>query len=166
MYKGVICFKVSHTTMGNLQYRSHVSICRQLCKDSVIPQNICLPVPLFTCMMNQQASWGRYVIYMTWLDQQLPSQGCIVFRFLKTHYPVWMYSFPYFVGQYLLYHVAKTINSLGRSLRARIVRRRECVCQSPQDTPTPSETTTGTASELYAALASTSTSSYFTHQVV
>lgn len=110
--------------------------------------------------------WGRYVIYMTWLDQQLPSQGCIVFRFLKTHYPVWMYSFPYFVGQYLLYHVAKTINSLGRSLRARIVRRRECVCQSPQDTPTPSETTTGTASELYAALASTSTSSYFTHQVV
>ena len=58
MYKGVICFKVSHTTMGNLQYRSHVWICRQLCQDSVIPQNICLPVPLFTCMMNQQASLG------------------------------------------------------------------------------------------------------------
>ena len=82
--------------------------------------------------MNQQASWGRYVIYMTWLDQQFPSQGCIVFRYLKTHYPVWMYSFPYLVGQYLLYHVAKTINSLCRSLRARIVRRRECVCQSPK----------------------------------
>ena len=47
MYKGVICFKVSHTTMGNLQYRSHVWICQQLCQDSVIPQNICLPVPLF-----------------------------------------------------------------------------------------------------------------------
>ena len=43
-----------------------------------------------------------------------------------------MYSFPYLVGQYLLYHVAKTINSLCRSLRARIVRRRECVCQSPK----------------------------------
>ena len=74
MYKGVICFKVSHRTMGNLQYRSHVWICRQLCQDSVIPQNICFPVPLFTCMINQQASWGRYVIYMTWLDQQFPSQ--------------------------------------------------------------------------------------------
>ena len=79
MYKGVICFKVSHTTMGNLQYRSHVWISRQLCQDSVIPQNICPPVPLFTCMMNQQASWDRYVIYMTWLDQQFPSQGCIVY---------------------------------------------------------------------------------------
>ena len=132
MYKGVICFKVSHRTMGNLQYRGHVWICRQLCQDSVIPQNICFPVPLFTCMINQQASWGRYVIYMTWLDQQFPSQGCIVFRYLKTHYPVWMYSFPHLVGQYLLYHVAKTINSLCRSLRARIVRRRECVCQSPK----------------------------------
>ena len=79
MYKGVICFKVSHTTMGNLQYRSHVWISWQLCQDSVIPQNICPPVPLFTCMMNQQASWDRYVIYMTWLDQQFPSQSCIVY---------------------------------------------------------------------------------------
>ena len=58
---------------------------------------------------------GSYVIYVTWLDQQFPSQGCIVFRYLKTHYPVWMYSFPYLVGQYLLYHVAKTINYVDPS---------------------------------------------------
>ena len=84
--------------MGHLLYRSTVWICRQLCQDSDIPQDICPPVPLFLLMMNQQASWGRYAAYMTWLDQQFPSQGCIVFRYLKRHYPSWMYSFLCLVG--------------------------------------------------------------------
>ena len=152
MYKGVICFKVSHTTMGNLQYRSSVWICRQLCQDSAIPQNGCPPVPLFRCMMNQQLSWGRYAVYMTGLDQQFPYQGYIVFRYLKRHYPAWTYSFDYFVGHYLVYHVAKVVCFVYQSCRTWFLRGYPCLCQIPQDTPSPSETTTGTASELYLSL--------------
>ena len=110
--------------MGHLLYRSTVWICRQLCQDSDIPQDICPPVPLFLLMMNQQASRGRYAVYITWLDQHFPSQRYIVFHYLKRDYPTWLHSFPYLVGQYLMYHVAKTIDNLSRSLRTRIVRRR------------------------------------------
>lgn len=41
-------------------------------------------MPLFTCMMNKHATWGRHTVYMTWQDRHFPSQGCIVFRYLKT----------------------------------------------------------------------------------
>ena len=135
--------------MGNLKYRSMVWIRRQLCQDSVIPQDACSPIPLFICMMNQQVSWGRYAVYITWLDQQFPSKRHIVFRYLKRDYPTWMYSYHYLVGQYLLYHVTKAVWFLYRSLRTRIIRRCKCVRQSKQDFPSPSETTIGTASELY-----------------
>ena len=134
--------------MGNLQYRSTVWICRQLCQDSVIPQDMCSPIPFFICMMNQQVSWGRYAVYITWLDQQFPSKRYIVFRYLKRDYPTWMYSYHYLVGQYLLYHVTKAVWFLYRSLRTRIIKRCECVRQSKQDFPILSETTIRTASEL------------------
>ena len=132
--------------MGNVQYRSTVWICRHLSQDIDIPQDSCTPLVLFPFVMHQQTSWGRYAAYITWLDRQFPSQGCMMFRCLKRDYLTWMYSFPYLVGQYLLYHVFKTINNLCRPLRTRIVRRCECICQSTQDTLKESETTTGTAS--------------------
>ena len=132
--------------MGNVQYRSTVWICRHLCQDIDIPQDSCPPLALFPFVMHQQTSWGRYAACITWLDRQFPSQGCMMFRYLKRDYPTWMYSFRFLVGQYLMYHVFKTINNLCRPLRTRIVRRCECICQSTQDTPKESETTTGTAS--------------------
>ena len=73
--------------MGYLQYRSTVWICGQLCQDSDIPQDICPTIPLFKAMMNQHASWGRYAVYMTWLDRQFPCHRYIVFRYLKRYYP-------------------------------------------------------------------------------
>lgn len=103
--------------MGNLQYRSTVWICRQLCQDIDIPQDSCPPLPLFRFVMNPQLSWGCYAAYITWLDQQFPPQGCTVFLHLKRDYPTWMYSFPYLVGQYLMYHPAKAIYFLWQSCR-------------------------------------------------
>ena len=58
-YKGWFCFQMSHTIMGNLQYRRTVWICRHLCQDIDIPQNICPTIPLLKAMMKQHAGWGR-----------------------------------------------------------------------------------------------------------
>ena len=97
--------------MGNLRYRSTVWICRHLCQDIdiPIPQNVCPTIPFFKVMMKQHASWGRYAVYITWLDRKFPYQGVIVFRYLKRHYPAWTYSFLYLVGQYLLYYCTKAV---------------------------------------------------------
>ena len=81
--------------MGNLQYRSTVWMCQQMCEDSEIPQESCPPIPLLTFLMYQQMSWGRYAIYITWLHQHFPHQGYWVFLYLKTHYPTGVYSFQY-----------------------------------------------------------------------
>ena len=98
--------------MGNLQYRSTVWMCQQMCEDSEIPQESCLPIPLFMFLMYQQMSWGRYAIFIAWLHQHFPLQGYWVFRYLKTHCPTRVYSFQYLAGHYLLYHVAKIISCL------------------------------------------------------
>ena len=103
-------------------------------------------IPLFKTMMRQNASWGRYAVYITWLHRHFPSQGYIVFRYLKRHQTAWTYSFPYLVWQYLLYHGSKIIHGLCRSFTTRLSGRNCKICQSPQDTPKESETTTGTAS--------------------
>ena len=93
--------------MGNLQYRSTVWICQHICADSAFFQDVCPTIPLFKTMMRQNTSCGRYAVYITWLHRHFPSQGYIVFRYLKRHHPAWTYSFPYLVWQYLLYHGSK-----------------------------------------------------------
>ena len=85
--------------MGNLQYRSTVWICQHICADSAFFQDVCPTIPLFKTMMRQNASWGRYAVYITWLHRHFPSQGYIVFRYLKRHHTAWTYSFPYLVWQ-------------------------------------------------------------------
>ena len=137
--------------MGNLQYRSTVWICQRLCKDSEIPLETSAPLPLFHYVMQSQPSWGRYAIFFTWLDRQFPSQGYLMFGYLKRDYSMWMYSFPYLLGLYVWYNVVQTIQYVCGSLTTRIVRRGECVCQSLQDTAKESKTTIGTAPELYTA---------------
>ena len=87
--------------MGNLQYRSTVWICQHICADSAFFQDVCPTIPLFKTMMRRNASWGRYAVYITWLHRHFPSQGYIVFRYLKRHHTAWTYSFPYLVWQYL-----------------------------------------------------------------
>ena len=79
VYKGVICVQVCHIIMGNLQYRSIVWICGLLCQDSDISKKGCPTIPLFKAIMNQRASWGRYAVYMTWLDQQFPCKDISCF---------------------------------------------------------------------------------------
>ena len=132
--------------MGNLQYRSTVWICQHICADSAFFQDVCPTIPLFKTMMRQNASWGRYAVYITWLHRHFPSQGYIVFRYLKRHHTAWTYSFPCLVWQYLLYHGSKIIHGLCRSFTTWLSGRNCKICQSPQDTPKVSETTTGTAS--------------------
>ena len=100
----------------------------------------------FKTMMRQNASWGRYAVYITWLHRHFPSQGYIVFRYLKRHHTAWTYSFSYLVWQYLLYHGSKIIHGLCLSFTTRLSGRNCKICQSPQDTPQASETTTGIAS--------------------
>ena len=137
--------------MGNLQYRSTVWICQHICADSAFFQDVCPTIPLFKTMMRRNASWGRYAVYITWLHRHFPSQGYIVFRYLKRHHTAWTYSFPYLVWQYLLYHGSKIIHGLCLSFTTRLSGRNCKICQSPQDTPKESETTTGIASLLYTA---------------
>ena len=48
-------------------------------------------IPLFKTMMRQNASWGRYAVYITWLHRHFPSQGYMVFRYLKRHHTAWTY---------------------------------------------------------------------------
>ena len=134
--------------MGNLQYRSTVWICLHIC---AFFQDECPTIPLFKTMMRQNASWGRYAVYITWLHRHFPSQGYIVFRYLKRNHTAWTYSFPYLVWQYLLYHGSKIIHGLCLSFTTRLSGRNCKICQSPQDTPKESETTTGIASLLYTA---------------
>ena len=132
--------------MGNLQYRRTVWICQHICADSAFFQDVCPTIPLFKTMMRQNASWGRYAVYITWLHRHFPSQGYIVFRYLKRHHTAWTYSFSYLVWQYLLYHGSKIIHGLCLSFTTRLSRRNCKICQSPQDTTKESETTTGIAS--------------------
>ena len=144
-------FPISHTTMGNLQYRSTVWMCGQLCQDSDIPQKPCPPIPLFLFMVNQQMSWGRYAIYITWLHRHFPTHGWRVFCYLKTHHSTSMYSLPYLAGQFVLYHVVKSIHAVCRSCTTRFSRRHCEICQSTQDSSISSQRTTATTSELYPA---------------
>ena len=137
--------------MGNLHYRSTVWICPHLCQDSDIPQDPCPPIPLFKFMVYQQMSWGRYAIYITWLNQHFRYQGVIVLRYLKTHYSTKMYSFPYLAGQYLLNHLVKSIHYLCRSFTTWLSGRGCQICQSTQDSSISSQTATATTSELYSA---------------
>ena len=84
--------------MEALQLRNTVWICRQLCQDTAIPQETCHPVPLFVFIMKTNLTWARYSAYITWLQTYFPSQGQSVFRYLKTHYPAWKYSFTYLLA--------------------------------------------------------------------
>ena len=73
--------------MGNLQYRSTVWICQHLCEDSDCSQDTCHPIALFKFMVyDNNITCGHYAIYITWLHQHFPSEGLIVFRYLKKHY--------------------------------------------------------------------------------
>ena len=108
-------YKVDHADlsflniMEALQYRSTVWICGKLCKETNIPNTACLPEPLFVYIMKQKCTWGRYVVYMTWLHIQFPTQGKKVWSYLNKMYPQWRHSFLFLLGQWLWYHVQKSI---------------------------------------------------------
>ena len=95
--------------MEALQYRSTVWICGKLCKETNIPNTACLPEPLFVYIMKEKCTWGRYVVYMSWLHIQFPTQGEKVWSYLNKMYPQWRYSFLFLLGQWLWYHVQKSI---------------------------------------------------------
>ena len=144
--------QMSHTVMGNLQYRSTVWICQHLCEDSDCSQDTCHPIALFKFLVyDNNITWGHYAIYITWLHRHFPSEGLIVFRYSKKHYSNNMYSFPYLAGQYLLYHASEIIRCLCRSIRTWVTGRSCQIFQSSQDSLIPSKEGTALTSELYSA---------------
>lgn len=78
-------------------------ICRKVCVDSVISNDMCPPVPLFIYIILKNPSWGRYAEYI--VQRHFPTQGERVWRYLKRKYPQWSYSFLLLLGQWLRYHV-------------------------------------------------------------
>lgn len=108
--------------MEALLYGGTVWICRQLCQGTAIPQETCHPVPLFVYIMKTNPTWGRYAVYITWLQAHFPSRVQTVFRYLKTHYPAWKYSFTYLLAQWMMYLVAKTLSLQCQPFRTRVSR--------------------------------------------
>ena len=96
--------------MGNLQYRATVWVCRRLSNDECSDE-LCNPLDLFHEMLyDYPLSWGRYAVYMTWLNHHFnPAFGVAVFDHLKHHHPETMYSFWYLAGQYYGNKMARLI---------------------------------------------------------
>ena len=59
-------------------------ICQKLAQDRPTPEERCAPIAVFEYMMETHRSWGRYAIYITWLQRHFPRQGPWIFHYLKT----------------------------------------------------------------------------------
>lgn len=148
--------------MEALQYRSTVWNCRQLCQDTTIPQETCHAVPLFVFIMKTNPTSGRYAEYITWLRTYFPLQGQTVFRYLKTHYPAWKYSFTYLLVQWMLYHVAKTLSLLCQPLRTRVLGGVAKFAKAHGLSNPKAKKTVGRSSQLHLTQTKTAKISYYT----
>ena len=84
-------------------------ICHQLCKGEDIPSYCTNPEELFVTIMDKNPNFGRYAVYMVWLQRTFPTEGEQVWRYLKRRFPQWQYSFTYLLGRWLWYHVQKSL---------------------------------------------------------
>ena len=84
-------------------------ICRQIVKGQEIPTEQSNPEELFKVIMEKNPSFGRYAVYMVWLQQAFPSEGERIWHYLKRQFPQWQYSFTYLLSNWIWYHVQKSL---------------------------------------------------------
>ena len=67
------------------------------------------PEELFQAVMAKNPSFGRYAVYMVWLQHAFPTEGERIWRYLNRQFPQWQYSFAYLLSNWLFYHVQKSL---------------------------------------------------------
>ena len=72
----------------NVHYRSMIWIANKLVDKTEIPQEKCNPTALFERMiLFEHLSWGHYVCYLQWLNEQFPLNGPDIVCYLRRRTP-------------------------------------------------------------------------------
>ena len=91
------------------QWRCLRWLCYKLCDKTIIPKGKASPLPTFVLIMQRDPTWGRFAVYIVWVNITFPCEGEAIWRYLRRKFPQWNYSFSYLLGQWIWYHVQKSI---------------------------------------------------------
>jgi len=84
-------------------------ICSKIVYPDDVPTEQTNPEELFRAIMEDKPSFGRYTVFMVWLQRAFPHEGQRIWCYLKKEFPQWQYSFTYLLSNWIWYHVQKSL---------------------------------------------------------